>query len=205
MKRYKTCIRCEIKKKTKEFHINRALSDGFDSYCRVCKSAINKINRRKKRGIYLDPKVGIEPDLINSYTIHICEVCNNNFYPVRPTHTRCDTCAYIVRNTLWSTLNSSRKNTSAPNGVARYKAKIKTVLDVARKYVRAQQCCYCAIPFTEDNPKSTDHLVPLCMGGKHSSNNINICCLNCNRSKARLPLNEWIELCRRVVENNKEY
>ncbi len=44
-------------------------------------------------------------------------------------------------------------------------------------------CAYCHIPFSESNPPTQDHVVPLCKGGNHTKENIVPACKSCNSKK----------------------
>jgi 5-methylcytosine-specific restriction endonuclease McrA len=133
----------------------------------------------------------------NIYFIYDCEICGNKFFPFRTGHKRCDDCSYIARNIVHHALCSDRQT----DGWER-KVDSITLLEVSRRYVHATACCYCTRLFSEDNPKSLDHIIPVCLGGQNVNENINISCLDCNRSKYSFPLNKWISLCKLVSSNN---
>ena len=76
------------------------------------------------------------------------------------------------------------------------------VVKIARRWLSSENCCYCNQAYTDDNTKSMDHIIPISKGGDHKDENINICCVNCNYSKSALLLQEWINLCKRVVHNS---
>jgi hypothetical protein len=49
-------------------------------------------------------------------------------------------------------------------------------------------CCYCRRRFTDENPKTNDHFIPVSRGGKESGSNKLQCCYECNQWKAdKLP------------------
>ena len=45
------------------------------------------------------------------------------------------------------------------------------------------QCFYCRTKFTNDNPPTRDHVVPIAKGGSHTKDNIVPACKRCNSSK----------------------
>ncbi len=56
----------------------------------------------------------------------------------------------------------------------------------------ATHCHWCGVGLNEDN-KSLDHVVPLCLGGWHSKNNVVICCKHCNFSKREKKADIWLK------------
>ncbi len=56
----------------------------------------------------------------------------------------------------------------------------------------ATHCHYCLLPFGRARGKSTDHVTPLCRGGRHVASNIVICCKPCNATKWSKPISEWV-------------
>ena len=76
--------------------------------------------------------------------------------------------------------------------------------DTARRVVRQRRerhyvhtmCFYCDIDLSEPNNlvlASYDHVQPLSRGGSNDENNIVFSCTNCNREKAILTLDEFLE------------
>lgn len=61
---------------------------------------------------------------------------------------------------------------------------------IARLKRSTEGCAYCGKAM-DDAEKQTDHIVPLCAGGRHVIENIVICCAGCNGHKARLLPSEW--------------
>lgn len=194
MKKYKVCFNCKEKKKISHFTVNKSKSDGLDNYCRACK-AEKKRNYKHAPGkkTYRSAKSGLHPLVpLNTYIVEACEVCGNDYYPRGPTYRKCEDCSYIANQVVYKSL-------------VRYKVTNKTVAEVTKKYIHASACEYCARPFTESNPIWFDHIIPRCQGGSNEADNIALSCKQCNLCKAALSKTEWIELCRLVVENNKEY
>lgn len=191
MKKYKVCVRCKEKKKISLFPIARGNADGFDCYCRACK-AEKKMLRTHAPGCktYRRASGELHPLVsIDTYIIESCEVCDNNYYPRGPKYKKCDSCSFIANKIVYKSL-------------VRYIVSNKTVTEVTKKYIQTNTCAYCIRSFTEDNPRWFDHIIPRCLGGNNEADNISICCRECNLSKAGLSLNQWIGLCRRVVEHN---
>jgi len=49
------------------------------------------------------------------------------------------------------------------------------------------RCAYCQVEFTQDNPATQDHIIPLSRGGHHTADNIVPACRSCNsKKKAKL-------------------
>ena len=193
----KTCSTCEFEKdKTLDFSVNRANPDGYDYFCKDCKSAKAK-NRRRRNKIYMSAAYGFDTSLPNNYIIKNCEVCNDVFYPIRSSHKRCSRCTYLVRDTQ-SHLSGARNGNK---NIKQVKCSVVHAIQIVKLLIASNKCCYCGRQYTDFNQKSIDHVIPVVRGGGHNIDNINICCLQCNLSKRDLLLSEWIDLCRRVSEN----
>lgn len=159
---------------------------------RTDKQARKRAKRREK-GIYL-PTNPLYP--ADAYISGDCAVCGVRFPKVRGGQLRCKECADIVRR-IGSSLKSFRKVAGGKRRVMR--ASTDTLLHVARMYRNAAECAYCGRGFTTDNPKTLDHIVPVCTGGENLAHNIAVCCRECNEAKGRLPLERWHNLCRLVL------
>ncbi len=132
-------------------------------------------------------------NIINYNNSEICEICGIN---VKINHWRskyCTDCATLVKS-LNSTLTSTRNKKST-------NCDRKTVIDIAKIWIRINRCCYCNRNFTESNHKSIDHIIPFCNGGTNEYKNLNVCCLECNRAKSILKLEQWVELCKLITNN----
>lgn len=194
----KTCKICNLEKdKQDHFSVNRANPDGFEYFCKECKSIKAKAAKRRQKKIYVSAIDGFDAASESYYVVEQCEVCGDSFYPIRPSHKRCPRCSDLVRNTQ-SHLSASR------HGNSEYKISKCNALqavEVVKLIIVSDNCCYCQRLYTKDNPKSIDHIIPIVRGGDHETDNINICCLQCNLSKRDLMLEEWLDLCRRVAHN----
>jgi len=195
----KTCGVCKKDKKTTEFNAMSKAKDKLAYACRECITARDRqsYSRIKSGGkIYLSSS-GKAVDSSKTYFISNCKICDKEFYQHSAQHLHCAECK-IIMDKARGCLNP---------GKTKYKTKRKCSLDdviiLARRYAKAITCFYCKRSFTETNSKSYDHIVPCCLGGDSSPANINISCAECNRSKAWLPLDRWIDLCKRVCETNK--
>jgi 5-methylcytosine-specific restriction endonuclease McrA len=62
-----------------------------------------------------------------------------------------------------------------------------------------QPCCYCGSPST-----SIDHIEPLSRGGKHSTKNLQVICWPCNRAKAAMSNEEYLEWLNRISSYREE-
>jgi 5-methylcytosine-specific restriction endonuclease McrA len=64
----------------------------------------------------------------------------------------------------------------------------------------AKFCVYCVEPFKDSYDKTADHVDPLYLGGKHSMENLVICCRSCNSRKGRKGFIEWL-IAERPISN----
>ena len=62
------------------------------------------------------------------------------------------------------------------------------------------KCGYCGAKVTPDN-YTLDHIIPISKGGLTNKNNLIICCTHCNRLKADLNVNTFINLLQQYKKN----
>lgn len=195
----KICCVCKLDKdKIQDFSVNRANPDGREYICKSCKSSKAKSKRRQKK-IYMSAGFGFDIDSQNYYIIKKCEVCSNDFYPIRPSNKRCSTCSHLVRDTQ-SHLSASRKGNSR---IKVLKCSANQAVEIVKMLLSSEKCSYCRSKYTKDNPRSPDHVVPIVNGGTHDINNIKICCLQCNLSKRDTSLGDWVKMCWGVAYNSE--
>lgn len=65
-------------------------------------------------------------------------------------------------------------------------------------------CAYCG-KVLDEKKKTIDHILPIRTGGKGYSNNIVICCRNCNTKKGDLDINTFFENNRLRLQNFYNY
>jgi CRISPR/Cas system Type II protein with McrA/HNH and RuvC-like nuclease domain len=71
--------------------------------------------------------------------------------------------------------------------------------DVRRKYEsQSGRCAYTGDELTPDNI-TADHIVPVSSGGSHDLDNVALVIDQVNAMKGTLSLDEYVELCRKVV------
>lgn len=75
--------------------------------------------------------------------------------------------------------------------------------DLKEKIGENPICYLTGKPINLDDPQSyeLDHIIPVSRGGDNSLENCNICLTNANRSKERMILEEYLELCKTVLQN----
>ena len=122
-----------------------------------------------------------------------CIVCSVNINSYHGLNKNCNNCKKIIKK-INSTLTSGRNGKSM-------KCKRFVVYEIAKKWINSNNCCYCDIEFCNKNNKSIDHIIPVSLGGKNEINNLTISCLKCNKSKARLEVSRWKELCELITNN----
>jgi 5-methylcytosine-specific restriction endonuclease McrA len=66
------------------------------------------------------------------------------------------------------------------------------------------RCALSGHPLTPANA-SADHIVPLCRGGTHAPDNAQIVTREINRAKGTMTNEEFINLCRLVVEHAERH
>lgn len=189
MRKTKLCKRGHIKD-TKVY-----LKDGD---CYTCRKERQKLRQRKIKGRSLYASTRYKKDPSITYITSKCDICNDEFFPKRATNIRCPSCSSIARNTVHARISNNNYN-SSKNRNKRQKISTKSVSDITRSFIHTTECVYCNRTFNEYITKSFDHITPYHMGGNSESDNIAICCKQCNSSKAGLPLEEWIDLCACVV------
>lgn len=193
METYKTCLKCKKKSLAKEFTNVRANPDGLARWCKECLAEKKRLrDHAPGKKTYRSSKYGLNPAApLDTYIVEACEICSQDFYPRGPTYKRCESCSNLSNKIVYKSL-------------VRYKVSNETVVEVTKKYINSHACTYCGRPYSEDNPRWFDHIMPRCLGGSNEADNIAICCKECNISKAGLQLYKWKELCRLVVNHNGE-
>lgn len=185
----KVCACCgQVFPKTAEFfyHSPKRRGDGFDTYCKSCRSAYMAAWYAKHR-VVKPPK-----------THHTCARCGVTkpktsayFAPgvmrrdgTRALKTRCRDCEKETYN-AWSKVNPETTRARAHARRARLVAASgrHSGADVKQQYKRQQGVCYwCKVPLNGDF--HVDHLIPLAKGGTNGPENIVCACPTCNLSKA---------------------
>lgn len=67
---------------------------------------------------------------------------------------------------------------------ARSKGEIKcTKLDIAELLTNTTKCNMCGKYFYHENEKTIDHIIPVCVDGELSMENIQVLCVCCNSKK----------------------
>lgn len=129
-----------------------------------------------------------------------CEICDNKVVGMLYFKKRCKNCSVLFRK-IKARLTGSRGNKIKYIKLASFDA-----VHVTRKYVAAKNCCYCGNTFSEKIPKSIDHIIPVSLNGLNKSDNMLICCFDCNHAKRNLLLSDWLNLCNLIVktENSKK-
>lgn len=109
-------------------------------------------------------------------------------YGRRPEHERNRVARYKQlnpdRKSEWDFARRTRETTTADGTLT------KRVM--AQMKAAAHRCAYCGEQFGVDRPKQTDHVIALAMGGTHTRDNVVIACAQCNASKAKLSVQEWM-------------
>lgn len=196
---HKYCPCCKKNRLHKFFGIDVYKGGRLRTYCHNCE---NLKSRRKHRNTKENGKTYVaryskrnvfDPEA--KYISHLCEICDREFLAKGPSHNRCDECTNGGVKLLMQSLFRDQRHRSK-------EGPDRTVcVKIARRWWVAQNCCYCGRPFTKDNPKSADHILPVVLGGKTTDENISICCWDCNRSKTGLKLTQWLDVCANVAAN----
>jgi len=189
----KTCVRCQQSKSEESFSKNKAAKDGLYSWCKECKSAYEKSPEsqarrakyyRANRAWFL--KVNREWELNN---------------PER----RKAIWRRRSKKRYWADPEKSKKQAAEwakanPEAVKCYKNERRArKRNATIKFTKQQwldrlaefnyHCAYCLQPFTDNNPPTQDHMLPLSRGGEHTDSNIIPSCKSCNSQKrTRTPL-----------------
>ena len=85
-------------------------------------------------------------------------------------------------------------------GIADKNFKVETLI----KKVMENPICYLTgeeIDFSDSGSFSFDHIIPVSKGGNSTLSNLGLCIKNANMSKYSMELDEYIELCKKVLIN----
>lgn len=167
------CSKCNELLDLKLFYKDKTQPKKREYTCKQCKSTHNKAKRRKNRKIYVSAWK-IDPSRLDDYITRQCDVCSTTIFPVNKKHVRCKLCRILVSNI--------HRSLCSPNGFSvKYRNKstipIPIVIEIAKLHNSSIHCFYCKREYTDDNPKSLDHIVPKANAGANDISNINICCL----------------------------
>lgn len=80
-----------------------------------------------------------------------------------------------------------------------------TTKDFLDKYKDQEVKCYITgepIDITKPRTYQLDHIIPRSRGGESTLDNLGICTKQANSCKSNLTYEEFVELCKKVVENN---
>lgn len=79
-----------------------------------------------------------------------------------------------------------------------------TIQDVLNKFGNNPKCYITGDDIDISKPRTYhfDHIIPTSRGGDNSLDNLGLATRNANQSKYDLTLDEYIHLCKRVLENN---
>lgn len=186
----RACRTCQKEMPVERFSIHRTNAGGRMNHCKDCMSA--KSNAVRHARPVFAPAHG-ERLGGASYIKRECEACERSFEPIKGRQKWCAQCNGVyrdVRSHLGSGRNG-RPRASVPPDIGRA---------VAVMHIMATSCAYCGRAFSAMRPKSIDHVAPVARGGATTDlANLEIVCLPCNRSKAWMTLEEWVETCELIA------
>lgn len=197
----KVCKKCNDTKNINEFGVNRSLKDGRKELCSPCTYLEVNTARRQKRQIY---KPLINSSYVPNNTSYIkgnCEVCNIEYEKSRSNHKKCQSCSDLSRD-IQTHLSHKRSNKKIELSADLNKSQLS--VEIAKKHINSNECFYCCRKYEDNNVKNIDHIIPVHLGGIHSKNNFIICCTDCNRSKNKMSLKDWLNLCIKISENKQK-
>lgn len=196
----RTCSKCNIPKDMDDFPKDSSQPLGRGYCCSLCVSERNKKKRRTKKKVYAMPRWNNHPE--NSpedYITTVCPLCDIIFFPVKKAHYYCDKCSPIASHIYWALSSNTTGWGSKRKAAKRSVIPTTEMIKIARRFIQSVGCCYCKQQYSDDNPKSFDHIIPRCNGGLTTNDNISICCMRCNRSKGGLSLTDWIKHSRLIA------
>lgn len=175
----KICTNCKILLSLLCFYKNKNTKDGMSYFCKRCHKEKTKKYKKSKRRIKIDNE--------KRYAKHKNKILEKNR-------------EYYYKNK--NKIHSKQKEWRKVNKESIYlrnrarKLKIKEFDKVSQDFINKIKteilnCVYCNIKLDDIN-RHIDHIVPLSKGGKHSPNNITLCCKTCNLSKGSKQLDTWL-------------
>jgi hypothetical protein len=75
----------------------------------------------------------------------------------------------------------------------------------AKEYIKKNRnihCIYCECDINEENA-TTDHIIPISMGGNNSQVNLMICCFDCNNERGNMEFREYLRMKNPKYQNVK--
>lgn len=179
----KTCTRCQVSKSLDEFGKANKTPSGEQKYhsrCKVCNTELQREARTQ------------EPDRFREAS----NKCHASHREER-----------LAKQRNWRRSNLDRERARVQQWMKdnpelyrayqhAYRARRYAAIDgsVTTEFIQAlyrqEQCCYCNKEIPRED-RTIDHIVPISRGGKHSTNNLAMCCGSCNSSKRNRLLSEW--------------
>lgn len=190
------CATCRKRRSYRLFTVHRVRHTGRTAACKPCRAA-TAVSRRRATGKVVYAPASGRRIAGAPYVKRACSVCQKDFEPIRIKQEKCSACYQLFR-AVFGRLTAERK-------YGRPKVSVATANVVLRRFYRTTSCCYCGRAFSPKLKKSLDHKIPLCCGSDPDDvENIAICCIDCNRSKAWLKVSDWLNLCRLIVAHQQQ-
>lgn len=226
----KICTKCKQQKAEEFFPTRLSSSDGLDSWCKACVKFYAQQRRQIKNNVSVERKtcttcrkekhhskfgrMSSSKDGLRGE----CKSCRNLKSRMRyardPEFRLSESIRHnkiyqknkdviLTRTNKWSSENKEKKVEQAQRRRARKTGQI--IFDLPENYLailckqQSHICAYCGCDVSLH--PTTDHLIPLSRGGKHSIDNIKIACTSCNSSKNDKTLIEWLNLNRAILKN----
>lgn len=197
----KACATCREWKIFADFTMDSHSSDGMSSNCRSCSRAKAKEKYERKTPL----------PVLDHDGLRVCRDCGGSFK--QDGRLICEPCkakrkvASLGREYLREKARSRyaadpvkqiARNHARPSGLtSRAKSIVSssdgslTVDALTALFADAKVCPYCGVGISGKG-KTLDHVVAVANGGKHSIENVLICCRKCNSAKGKLPISAWI-------------
>lgn len=100
--------------------------------------------------------------------------------------------------------NPNRKSSNRKASAMQTTSPTFTIKDLIHKFSSNPTCYLTGLPIdiTKTSTYSFDHIIPSTRGGDNSIDNLGICTKQANMAKTDMTLDEFINLCKLVLQNN---
>lgn len=180
----KTCTKCLKALPVSEFHRNRNSLDGFQHYCKHCRTEDNIASGRKsgRRGVLWALNGAGKTKCAKCDEVFLLSEMPRNSSRKTGRAASCFSCQREYRQKYYAEHREEFREYSSRRRAAVRGATIEGTSRELKDWCRIilnDPCAYCGEPSA-----SIDHVAPIDNGGVHGASNLVGACERCNRSKS---------------------
>ena len=169
----KKCSRCRTEKCVEEFHRNKSRKDGYQHVCKFCRRDIGAASFQRRKDKIREYWKRRREDEGGEFLAKCRKYAKTNYQRHKD--------AIKERQAMYSKTEAGKSVIAKSQGKRRAAVSDTdiTVGWLVKLKVATVRCSKCS----EWRPNHLDHIVPLCIGGKHMRNNVRFLCAHCNLTR----------------------